>query len=86
MDSNETFPNRSRNSRAANISPSRPPRLLNRDLIQISNDLPNHYVLSFSPQSPDPGFHVLELKLKDRPDLEVRARNAYWIDADTTRR
>ncbi len=59
-------------------------KLLNRDLVQISNDLPNHYVLSFSPQSPDPGFHVLELKVKDRPDLEVRARNAYWIDAETT--
>ncbi len=59
-------------------------KLLSRDLVQISNDLPNHYLLSFSPQSPDPGFHVLELKLKDRPDLEVRARNAYWIDAETT--
>ncbi len=58
-------------------------KMLNRDLVQIANDLPNHYVLSFSPQSPDPGFHVLELRLKDRADLEVRARNAYWIDADT---
>jgi VWFA-related protein len=58
-------------------------KMLNRDLIQIANDLPNHYVLSFSPQSPDPGFHVLGLRLKDRPDLEVRARNAYWIDAET---
>ncbi len=57
-------------------------KMLNRDLVQIANDLPNHYVLSFSPQSPDPGFHVLELRLKDRPDLEVRARNAYWIDAE----
>jgi VWFA-related protein len=59
-------------------------KLLSRDLVQISNDLPNHYVLSFSPQSPDPGFHVLELKLKDRPDLELRARNAYWIDEETS--
>jgi VWFA-related protein len=57
-------------------------KLLSRDLVKIANDLPNHYVLSFSPKSPDPGFHVVELKLKDRPDLEVRARNAYWIDAE----
>src|SRR5277367_3373384 len=57
-------------------------KTLSRDLLQISNDVPNHYVLSFSPQPPDPGFHVLALKLKDRPNLEVRARNAYWIDAD----
>jgi VWFA-related protein len=59
-------------------------KLLSQDLVHIANDLPNHYVLSFSPQSPGPGFHALELKLKDRPDLEVRARNAYWIDAEST--
>lgn len=59
-------------------------KTLSRDLLQISNDVPNHYVLSFSPQPPDPGFHVLDLKLKDRPNLEIRARNAYWIDAEPT--
>jgi VWFA-related protein len=59
-------------------------KTLSRDLIQISNDLPNYYVLSFSPQSPEPGFHSLELKLKDRPNLELRARNAYWIDGDSS--
>ena len=57
-------------------------KTLSRDLLHISNDVPNHYVLSFSPQPPDPGFHVLDVKLKDRPNLEIRARNAYWIDAE----
>ena len=28
---------------------------LSRHLIPISNDVPNYYVLSFSPQSPHPG-------------------------------
>jgi len=39
--------------------------------------------LSFPPQSPDPGFHILELKLKVRPELKVRVRNAYWSEAET---
>jgi VWFA-related protein len=64
--------------------PLKDAKTLSRDLITISNDVPNHYVLSFQPQSPDPGFHVLDLKLKDHPKLELKARNAYWIEADPT--
>ncbi len=59
-------------------------KALSQDLITIANDVPNHYVLSFSPQPPDPVFHTLQLKLVDRPNLELKARNAYWIDADPT--
>jgi VWFA-related protein len=55
---------------------------LTRHLITISNDVPNYYVLSFRPQSPHPGFHALELKVKNRPDYEVRARKGYWVDAE----
>jgi VWFA-related protein len=54
---------------------------LNRHLIPISNDVPNHYVLSFTPQSPIPGIHALELSLKGRPKLVLSARKAYWVDA-----
>jgi VWFA-related protein len=56
---------------------------LRRHLIPISNDVPNYYVLSFSPQTPTPGLHTLELRLKvDRPEIRLRARNAYWMDAE----
>jgi hypothetical protein len=57
-------------------------------LITISNDVPNYYVLSFRPKSPDPGLHALELRLKDNPQLKVSARKAYWVDegANTTTR
>jgi len=55
---------------------------LKRHLIPISNDVPNYYVLSFSPQSPNPGLHKLELSVKGRPELQLRARNAYWMDAN----
>jgi len=54
---------------------------LSRHLITISNDVPNYYVLSFRPQSLQPGLHALELSLKDRPELQLRARRAYWVDA-----
>jgi len=58
-------------------------KTLTRNLISISNDVPNYYVLAFSPQSPQPGLHALEVKLKDRPKLELRARKAYWVDTAT---
>jgi len=58
-------------------------KTLTRNLISISNDVPNYYVLAFAPQSPQPGLHALEVKLKDRPKLELSARKAYWVDTAT---
>ena len=56
---------------------------LTQHLIAITNDVPNYYFVSFRPKSPHPGFHSLELKVKDRPDYEVRARKGYWVDAES---
>jgi VWFA-related protein len=53
---------------------------LEQALVTISNHVPNRYVLSFRPQSPAPGPHALEVKLKDYPKLEVAARKAYWVN------
>lgn len=55
---------------------------LTRHLITISNDVPNYYVLSFRPQSPDPGFHALGVRLKNRSGLQLKARRAYWVDTE----
>ena len=55
---------------------------LSRHLITISNDEPNYYVLSFHPQSPLPGLHALNLRLKDRPGLQLSSRNSYWVDSE----
>ena len=57
-------------------------RSLVRGLLTISNHVPNRYVLSFQPQSPHPGFHAIELRLRDHPGLRVSARNGYWADSD----
>jgi len=59
-------------------------RSLERDLLAVSNHLPNRYVLSFHPVAPHAGFHAISLRLRDHPDLVVEARNGYWVDADTS--
>jgi VWFA-related protein len=57
---------------------------LSRHLLTVSNDVPNYYMLSFRPESPTPGLHTLDLKLKGNPDLNIKSRTTYWIDADPT--
>jgi|HubBroStandDraft_1064217.scaffolds.fasta_scaffold148100_1 VWFA-related protein len=57
-------------------------RGLVRDLLTISNHVPNRYVLSFQPRSPHAGFHAVELKLEGHPGLRVTARSGYWADSD----
>jgi VWFA-related protein len=53
---------------------------LERDLGSIANHLPNRYLLSFHPQSPHPGFHILTVRLPDYPRLNVTARRSYWAE------
>jgi VWFA-related protein len=56
-------------------------KTLSAHLVTISNDVPNYYMLSFHPQSPSPGPHALHLTLNGRPELELKARTSYWVDA-----
>jgi VWFA-related protein len=53
---------------------------LERDLQTISNHIPNRYILSFQPQSPSPGLHVLSLTVPNYSGLEVYARSSYWAE------
>ena len=57
---------------------------LERGLLTISNHVPNRYVLSFHPQSPQAGIHAITLQLKEHIDLTVTARASYWADSETT--
>lgn len=54
---------------------------LERSLMTVSNHLPNRYILSFHPQSPHPGPHVIALRLPEYPALNVTARSSYWADS-----
>jgi VWFA-related protein len=56
-------------------------RSLERGLITISNQIPNSYALSFSPQADSPGLHAIDVRLKDRTGLHVDARRSYWADS-----
>ncbi len=56
-------------------------RSLERGLITISNQIPNRYALSFSPQMDSPGLHAIDVRLKDRTGLHVDARRSYWADS-----
>ena len=53
---------------------------LERGLITISNQIPNSYVLSFSPKARTAGLHVIDVGVKDRAGLHVDARRSYWAD------
>ena len=55
---------------------------LERDLGSIANHLPNRYVLSFHPQSPQPGLHVISVRLPGYSDLDVTARRSYWANPE----
>jgi hypothetical protein len=53
---------------------------LEGDLVAIANHLPNRYVLSFHPEAPHPGLHVLSVHLPNYPSLQVTARTSYWVE------
>ena len=56
-------------------------RSLERGLITLSNQIPNSYALSFSPQVDSPGLHAIDVRLKERTGLHVSARRSYWADS-----
>ncbi|HZD75722.1 MAG TPA: VWA domain-containing protein [Acidobacteriaceae bacterium] len=59
-------------------------RSLQKDMLTVSNHVPNRYVLSFRPEAPHPGIHTLKLRLKDYPKLEITARRSYWAEDAST--
>ena len=48
---------------------------------KLGTDLHTQYVLSFTPQSPAPGFHRLEVRLSRDSRWRIRARPGYWAAA-----
>jgi len=56
---------------------------LKADLIVLSNDLPNYYVLSFRPTAPMRGLHALHVDTQSNQPLVINSRREYWIEDDT---
>ena len=59
-------------------------RNLEKGLVTISNHVPNRYVLTFNPPSPQLGPHALQVRLRNYSGLEITARSTYWVDASNS--
>lgn len=57
-------------------------RSVERDMAAIANHLPNRYMLSFHPQSPHPGLHILSVRVPGYENVEVKARASYWASPE----
>jgi len=47
---------------------------------KLGAEVQSQYLLSFPQRVDSPGMHRIEVSLRDRADLNVRARRAYWAD------
>jgi Ca-activated chloride channel family protein len=57
---------------------------LENDLIKLGGDLHSRYLISFTPENDARlTFHKLEIKIRDHPDVSVRAREGYWAGKPT---
>ncbi|MBY0503522.1 MAG: VWA domain-containing protein [Bryobacteraceae bacterium] len=45
---------------------------------KLGGELHTQYVLGFTPDTDDPGYHPLEVRVNGRPGLQIRARPGYW--------
>ncbi len=45
---------------------------------KLGGELHTQYILSFTPDAASPGYHHLEVRIRGRQDLQVRARPGYW--------
>lgn len=55
-------------------------KTLEAALSTLANHLPNRYILTFQPQTPHPGLHLLTVQLNNHPGLDLTARTTYWAD------
>ena len=47
---------------------------------EFDNHLYSRYLLSFQPKDPHPGFHLVDIRLRNRPGATVLARTSYWVE------
>jgi VWFA-related protein len=50
-------------------------------MIDFTNHLHSRYVLSFEPKNPEPGLHLIRVRLKQPGAATVLARSRYWAAA-----
>ncbi len=55
-------------------------------LTRLGEELHGQYLLSFPAQDAEPGYHPLEVQVKNRKGLKVRARDGFWVAEKTDSR
>lgn len=53
---------------------------------KLGAELHTEYLVSFSPEAPAPGYHRIEVRVKQNPELRIRARPGYWSEDVTASR
>jgi VWFA-related protein len=55
-------------------------KALEQAVSRVGEELHSQYLLSFQPQEGDaPDYHIIEVKVRNRPELVVRSRPGYWM-------
>jgi VWFA-related protein len=49
-------------------------------MTEFSNHLRNRYLLSFEPKDPHPGLHEIRVRLRQSHNVNILARERYWVD------
>ncbi len=56
---------------------------LENDLIGLGRELHSRYLIAFTPgENAVPGFHKLEIRIKQKPGATIHAAPGYWMDAE----
>jgi VWFA-related protein len=56
---------------------------LEHDITRLGEELHGQYLLSFPAQDAEPGYHRLEVQVKNQHGLKVRARDGFWVAEKT---
>ena len=51
---------------------------------KLGTELHTQYLLGFTPESTEPGYHPIEVQVTGHPDLRIRSRPGYWVAATKT--
>jgi VWFA-related protein len=53
---------------------------LEKTIQLVGEEIHRQYILTFEPKGGEPGtFHAIRVAVKDRPELQARTREGYWV-------
>ena len=52
---------------------------------KLGAELHTQYLLGFTPESTEPGYHPIEVRVTGHGELRIRSRPGYWVAAAKTK-